>query len=268
MGSNVSLFSDIKGIHIARLDNTEDNRKKFRQKLIGAGCDVDLRADSYTDPSRSGDFEVPVAGLLGVSAGDPFDSPAVAAPVVPPPEPKIVGDPEALGLVGCKRGRRRARVSPTTTSTSRCRSPFFRKFYVGNLRQNRLDPKQWCIVVARLEAANVMGVDFVRRFSPGFVPVGSGQGFCALMQTEDALEALAAAGLPVEHGLGMQRAAATIPAGSVMVVCSVAGGVTSAVIPFAGKDLPAPDPQSNLGAIPPVGRRRWALVQANLATIE
>ncbi|HLK37082.1 MAG TPA: hypothetical protein VKU41_10060 [Polyangiaceae bacterium] len=99
MGSNVSLFSDIKGIHIARLDNTEDNRKKFRQKLIGAGCDVDLRADSYTDPSRSGDFEVPVAGLLGVSAGDPFDSPAVAAPVVPPPEPKIVGDPEALGLV-------------------------------------------------------------------------------------------------------------------------------------------------------------------------
>ncbi|HLK37083.1 MAG TPA: hypothetical protein VKU41_10065 [Polyangiaceae bacterium] len=138
---------------------------------------------------------------------------------------------------------------------------------VANLRQNRLDPKQWCIVVARLEAANVMGVDFVRRFSPGFVPVGSGQGFCALMQTEDALEALAAAGLPVEHGLGMQRAAATIPAGSVMVVCSVAGGVTSAVIPFAGKDLPAPDPQSNLGAIPPVGRRRWALVQANLATI-
>jgi predicted nucleotide-binding protein len=76
MGSNVSLFSDVKGLHIARLDNTEDSRKKFRQKLIGTGCDVDQRADSYTDPARSGDFEAPVAGLLGVSPLDPFRCPS------------------------------------------------------------------------------------------------------------------------------------------------------------------------------------------------
>jgi hypothetical protein len=45
---------------------------------------------------------------------------------------------------------------------------------VANLRHNRLGPTQWCVVVARLDAANIMGLDFVRRSSPGFVPVGSG----------------------------------------------------------------------------------------------
>jgi hypothetical protein len=93
MGSGVSLFSDVKGIHIARLDNSEDSRKKFRQKLIGTGCAVDQRADSYTDPARSGDFEGPVAGYSTAKPGDPFAPPPAAAPA-----PKAVGEDEALGL--------------------------------------------------------------------------------------------------------------------------------------------------------------------------
>ena len=105
MGSNVSLFSDVKGIHIARLDNSEDSRKTFRQKLIGARCDVDQRADSYTDPARSGDFEGPVAGYSSAKPIDPFAPPPVVAP--PAPAPKVVGEDEALGLAKTWLHRRR-----------------------------------------------------------------------------------------------------------------------------------------------------------------
>jgi len=72
LGGDVSLFSDVAGIHILRLDNTIQSRNKFRQKLIGMGCEVDLRGDSYTDPARSGDFDAAVAALSGVSPRDPF----------------------------------------------------------------------------------------------------------------------------------------------------------------------------------------------------
>jgi predicted nucleotide-binding protein len=93
MGSEVSLFSDIRGVHIVRLDNREASRKSFRQKLIGMGCDVDLRADSFTDPARSGDFEAPVAGVCELKPVDPFGTPTVVAAV-----PAAVGDEEALAL--------------------------------------------------------------------------------------------------------------------------------------------------------------------------
>lgn len=61
LGSEVSLFSDVSGIHILRLDNTPASRGSFRQKLIGIKCDVDQRTNAWTDPSRSGDFERCVA---------------------------------------------------------------------------------------------------------------------------------------------------------------------------------------------------------------
>ena len=72
LGRDVSLFSDVTGIHTVRLNNTVDSRNKFRQKLIGAGCDLDQRADAYLDPARAGDFDAAVAGLAGVSPLDPF----------------------------------------------------------------------------------------------------------------------------------------------------------------------------------------------------
>ncbi len=72
LGSEVSLFSDAEGLHIVRLDNTVESRKKFRQKLIGTQCDVDQRTGDWTDPAKSGDFVAPLKGLSGVSPIDPF----------------------------------------------------------------------------------------------------------------------------------------------------------------------------------------------------
>lgn len=72
VGPDVSLFSDVAGIHLLRLNNSTASRGKFRQKLIGMGCAVDERSDAWTDPSRSGDFETCLGPLKGVSARDPF----------------------------------------------------------------------------------------------------------------------------------------------------------------------------------------------------
>jgi predicted nucleotide-binding protein len=72
VGSEVSLFSDVAGVHILRLNNTTDSRGKFRQKLIGMGCDVDQRTNAWTDPARAGDFDACIAQLRGVSPRDPF----------------------------------------------------------------------------------------------------------------------------------------------------------------------------------------------------
>ena len=72
LGQDVSLFSDVTGIHTVRLNNSVESRNKFRQKLIGVGCDLDQRADAYLDSARAGDFDAAVAGLAGVSPLDPF----------------------------------------------------------------------------------------------------------------------------------------------------------------------------------------------------
>lgn len=78
IGGEVSLFSDVGGVHVVRLTNTS-GRSTLRQKLIGMGCAVSERADAWTDPARSGDFEACIAGLAEVSPSDPFAEPAVAA---------------------------------------------------------------------------------------------------------------------------------------------------------------------------------------------
>jgi hypothetical protein len=93
LGPEVSLFSDVAGIHILRLANSVESRGKFRQKLIGTGCDVDQRTDAWTDAAKSGDFEKCV--LTDAAVRDPFGSgPAVAAA----PASKV-SDDEALSLV-------------------------------------------------------------------------------------------------------------------------------------------------------------------------
>lgn len=71
-GTEVSLLSDLAGIHVVRLDNNVASRRKFRQKLIGMGCELDQRSDAWTEAATSGDFEACMASSLGVSTRDPF----------------------------------------------------------------------------------------------------------------------------------------------------------------------------------------------------
>ena len=53
LGSHVSLFSDLAGVHFVRLDNTKGQRQFLREKLIAAGCPIkDGNAGSDV-----GDFE-------------------------------------------------------------------------------------------------------------------------------------------------------------------------------------------------------------------
>lgn len=85
LGGQVSLFSDVSGIHTVRLDNSVESRKKLRQRLIGMKCAVDTRPDAWTDSTRSGDFEACVA-RSAVSPRDPF-----GPVVVPPASPKRSG---------------------------------------------------------------------------------------------------------------------------------------------------------------------------------
>jgi hypothetical protein len=56
LGTDVSLFSDVYGIHIVRLDNSPKQRHLLREKLVNIGCSVDMEADCL-DVSRAGDFE-------------------------------------------------------------------------------------------------------------------------------------------------------------------------------------------------------------------
>jgi predicted nucleotide-binding protein len=72
LGGQTKLFSDVRGMHLTYLSNKTDARKRLRQKLIGAKCDVDLRSDAYDDPSVSGDFDSCL--LPEVSTRDPFRS--------------------------------------------------------------------------------------------------------------------------------------------------------------------------------------------------
>lgn len=74
LGPQTELFSDIAGLHFVRLSNTVESRGRLRQKLIGAGCQVNTRTDGWTNPAASGDFD---ACLNGAPAGvraprDPF----------------------------------------------------------------------------------------------------------------------------------------------------------------------------------------------------
>jgi len=56
LGSDVSLFSDVSGRHIVQLDNTSEKRSFLRDKLLGVGCEVDLKRSEYLNIRRAGDF--------------------------------------------------------------------------------------------------------------------------------------------------------------------------------------------------------------------
>lgn len=72
LGTDVSLFSDVAGVHILRLSNEVASRERFRHKLIGIGCEVEQRTSAWTDPMRSGDFDACISRLQGGSPRDPF----------------------------------------------------------------------------------------------------------------------------------------------------------------------------------------------------
>jgi hypothetical protein len=134
---------------------------------------------------------------------------------------------------------------------------------VANLRKNQLDPKKWCVFVGTCDAGNPQCIAFAQIRSPQGVPVGPGHVFMALIQTQDLLDGFATIGAPEPLRQQIHKVAGAVPGGSVMVVCSVSGGMTSVHMPFADKDLPPAEPTSKLTEIPPIGRRRSALIQAH-----
>lgn len=71
LGTDVALFSDVSGVHVVRLTNQSNSRSKLRQKLIGMGCDINLRSDRWADSASAGDFETCIK-LSGGSPRDPF----------------------------------------------------------------------------------------------------------------------------------------------------------------------------------------------------
>lgn len=67
LGTEVSMFSDVGGVHLVRLGNDVKSRGLFRDKLIGIGCSVDQRTTAWSEPARSGDFEACIKGLPAMS---------------------------------------------------------------------------------------------------------------------------------------------------------------------------------------------------------
>lgn len=63
---DVRPFSDIAGRHIVRLNNSSERRQELAQRLLRAGCDVDLAG---TDWHREGDFSVEAVSLAETSDG-------------------------------------------------------------------------------------------------------------------------------------------------------------------------------------------------------
>jgi hypothetical protein len=80
LGTDVELFSDIRGRHVVKLGNSLASRSNLRDKLVKIGCEIDGGQD-WTDPSRGGDFDgaLPAAGAppLPADAAPAFDELAV-----------------------------------------------------------------------------------------------------------------------------------------------------------------------------------------------
>jgi hypothetical protein len=137
---------------------------------------------------------------------------------------------------------------------------------IANLRDSRVDRKNWCIVVGSCDVENAAGLAFYGQFSRQ-VPVGPGHVFCALIQTPDVVHALATSGCPPQLGQQLERASATVPENAATLLCSVTEGITALHLPFREEDLPPPEPGSKLIDIPVIGRKRLGLLQSHLPTI-
>jgi predicted nucleotide-binding protein len=72
LSTEVSLFSDVGGMHILQLANSLEARNKLRKKLIGIGCDIDQTTDSWKLVETAGDFDTLARRLPEVSTRSPF----------------------------------------------------------------------------------------------------------------------------------------------------------------------------------------------------
>jgi predicted nucleotide-binding protein len=72
LGTEVTLFSDLYGVHFIRLGNDVQSRSRLRRKLLGVRCAVDQLSDAWTDPKESGDFVKCIEQFNPVSPRDPF----------------------------------------------------------------------------------------------------------------------------------------------------------------------------------------------------
>jgi predicted nucleotide-binding protein len=96
---NVSLFSDVGGIHSIHLNNSTENRHLLRGRLKAAGCDPDMVSSDYLDPSKSGDFAHCLEDLVTNTPGDPFAKPSTTRrrakqPKANPGTPSPPGNPQ------------------------------------------------------------------------------------------------------------------------------------------------------------------------------
>lgn len=74
LGTDTSMFSDVAGVHLVRLNNSIEARGRLRNKLLAIGCEIDQATTEWTDVARSGDFEACVARVRQVQALDPFSA--------------------------------------------------------------------------------------------------------------------------------------------------------------------------------------------------
>jgi hypothetical protein len=106
LGSDVSLFSDVDGRHVVRMDNSVRARDYLRRKLLGVGCAV-ADGPGWHDPTTAGDFETCVSRAQSLPR-DPFGPKQAPVPKRGPRGPAWSGGVE-------KNGRRlSATVRPTS----------------------------------------------------------------------------------------------------------------------------------------------------------
>jgi predicted nucleotide-binding protein len=76
LGTDVSLFSDVDGRHVLRLDNSAQKRDLLQRKLAGIGCPV-VTHPGWLEPDRAGDFDSSVRRAV---AAPPRAASTAAAP--------------------------------------------------------------------------------------------------------------------------------------------------------------------------------------------
>jgi predicted nucleotide-binding protein len=72
LGPDVSLFSDVGGIHTVNLDNGHESRNLLRGKLKTAGCVLDLETGDHLHVGQAGDFETCLKFSSESAPVDPF----------------------------------------------------------------------------------------------------------------------------------------------------------------------------------------------------
>jgi hypothetical protein len=70
VGQHHHTISDLSGVHIIRMDNTERQRRLLAYSLQNAGCRVDQSGDEWKDKEKGGDFEAAAGNGLSAEMKD------------------------------------------------------------------------------------------------------------------------------------------------------------------------------------------------------